>query len=69
VLRLPLREASAKIRTGDPIDDEEDYGLDIWASVLPLRLSVGAAVADGRLTFKLLEVRLEVQSRSQEIQA
>jgi len=38
VLRLPLDEASAKIRTGGPIDDEADLGLDVWAGVLPLEL-------------------------------
>jgi hypothetical protein len=45
VLRLPLDEASAKVRTGDPIDDEEDLALDCWAGVLPLRLTAGEAVA------------------------
>jgi nitroimidazol reductase NimA-like FMN-containing flavoprotein (pyridoxamine 5'-phosphate oxidase superfamily) len=49
VLRLPISEASAKIRTGPPVDDEEDYGLPIWAGVLPLRLRAGAPVADARL--------------------
>src|SRR5437868_1452841 len=38
VLRLPIEEASAKIRTGGPIDDEEDYDMDVWAGVLPLSL-------------------------------
>jgi nitroimidazol reductase NimA-like FMN-containing flavoprotein (pyridoxamine 5'-phosphate oxidase superfamily) len=38
VLALPLVEASAKVRTGPPIDDEEDYLLPIWAGVLPLTL-------------------------------
>ncbi|WNG37093.1 pyridoxamine 5'-phosphate oxidase family protein [Archangium violaceum] len=38
VLRLPLEEASAKIRTGGPRDDEEDLALECWAGVLPLRL-------------------------------
>jgi hypothetical protein len=36
VLRLPIDEASAKIRTGGPVDDEEDIDLPIWAGVLPL---------------------------------
>jgi len=49
VLCLPLREASAKIRTGPPIDDEEDYDLPVWAGVLPLRLAAGEAVKDPRL--------------------
>ncbi len=38
VLRLPLDEASAKARTGPPLDDDEDLSLDCWAGVLPLRL-------------------------------
>lgn len=49
VLALPLEEASAKIRTGPPVDDEEDYGLPVWAGVLPLRLVAGEAVPDPRL--------------------
>ena len=36
VLALPIEEASAKIRTGPPIDDEEDYGLPVWAGVIPI---------------------------------
>ncbi len=49
VLALPLEEASAKIRTGPPIDDEEDYDLSVWAGVLPLRLVAGEAIPDPRL--------------------
>ena len=49
VLRLPLVEASAKIRTGGPIDDEEDYALPVWAGVLPVRLMAGEAIDDERL--------------------
>jgi nitroimidazol reductase NimA-like FMN-containing flavoprotein (pyridoxamine 5'-phosphate oxidase superfamily) len=49
VLALPLAEASAKVRTGPPIDDEEDYGLPIWAGVLPLRTVADTAVPDPRL--------------------
>ena len=37
VLSLPVDEASAKVRTGPPLDDEEDYALRTWAGVLPLR--------------------------------
>ena len=48
VLCLPLEEVSAKIRTGPPIDEEEDYQLPVWAGVLPLRLATSAAVADPR---------------------
>jgi len=46
VLRLPLEEASAKIRTGPPLDDEEDYALPIWAGVVPLKLVAGEPVKD-----------------------
>lgn len=49
VLSLSLVEASAKIRTGPPIDDEEDYELPVWAGVLPLHLATGEAVPDPRL--------------------
>jgi nitroimidazol reductase NimA-like FMN-containing flavoprotein (pyridoxamine 5'-phosphate oxidase superfamily) len=37
ILAIPLAEASAKIRTGPPKDDDEDLALPIWAGVLPLR--------------------------------
>jgi nitroimidazol reductase NimA-like FMN-containing flavoprotein (pyridoxamine 5'-phosphate oxidase superfamily) len=46
VLSLPLAEVSAKIRTGPPKDDDEDYELPIWAGVLPLGLAAGAPAAD-----------------------
>lgn len=49
VLSLPLVEVSAKVRTGPPIDDEEDYALTVWAGVLPLRIVAGAPVNDPRL--------------------
>ncbi|HKG14735.1 MAG TPA: pyridoxamine 5'-phosphate oxidase family protein [Pyrinomonadaceae bacterium] len=49
VLSLPLEEASAKVRTGPPIDDEEDYELPVWAGVLPLRVNAGEPVSDPRL--------------------
>ena len=38
VLSLSLHEASAKVRTGPPLDDEEDYELPIWAGIIPLRI-------------------------------
>ena len=49
ILALPLDEASAKVRTGPPKDDEEDYELPIWAGVLPLALHTGEVVPDPRL--------------------
>ncbi len=49
VIAVPLDEVSAKVRTGPPIDDEEDYAHDIWAGVLPLAVVAGAPRADPRL--------------------
>jgi uncharacterized protein len=49
VLSLPLEEASAKVRTGPPGDDEADYALGVWAGVLPLRLAAGEPDGDPRL--------------------
>jgi nitroimidazol reductase NimA-like FMN-containing flavoprotein (pyridoxamine 5'-phosphate oxidase superfamily) len=50
VLALPIDEASAKIRAGGPVDDEEDYALPVWAGVLPLTLTPGEAIADKGVT-------------------
>lgn len=44
LVRLPIDEASAKVRTGDPIDDDEDLSLPVWAGVIPLTLQAGAPV-------------------------
>jgi nitroimidazol reductase NimA-like FMN-containing flavoprotein (pyridoxamine 5'-phosphate oxidase superfamily) len=49
VVALPLDEASAKVRTGPPKDDEADYALAVWAGELPLRLEPLEPVADPRL--------------------
>lgn len=49
VLALPLVEVSAKVRTGPPLDDEEDYGLQVWAGVIPLKLLAGPPLPDPRL--------------------
>jgi nitroimidazol reductase NimA-like FMN-containing flavoprotein (pyridoxamine 5'-phosphate oxidase superfamily) len=49
VLRLTLVEVSAKVRTGPPLDDEEDYELPVWAGVIPLRLVADAPISDPRL--------------------
>ena len=46
VLSLPIEEASAKVRVGPPLDDEEDYALPVWAGVLPLKLTPGEPIAD-----------------------
>jgi nitroimidazol reductase NimA-like FMN-containing flavoprotein (pyridoxamine 5'-phosphate oxidase superfamily) len=49
VLAIPIDEASAKVRTGGPVDDEEDYALEAWAGVIPLQSVAGEPVADARL--------------------
>lgn len=49
VLALPLEEVSAKLRTGPPLDDEEDYVLPVWAGVLPLKTTTGQPLPDDRL--------------------
>ena len=45
-LRLPISEVSAKVRSGGPIDEPEDYGLPVWAGAVPLVLTRGKPVAD-----------------------
>ena len=49
VLTLPLEESSAKIRTGAPVDDAEDYELDVWAGVVPLKSTAGKPLPDEKL--------------------
>ncbi len=49
LLRLPLDECSAKVRTGFPIDEEEDCDLEIWAGVIPFATVVEPAVVDPHL--------------------
>ena len=49
VLALPIDEASAKLRTGPPAEEEDDYAIPCWAGVLPLGTVAGAPVDDGRL--------------------
>ena len=49
VLRVPIEEFSAKVRTGPPIDDEEDYSFSTWAGVLPLTMVAGTPIPDPRL--------------------
>jgi nitroimidazol reductase NimA-like FMN-containing flavoprotein (pyridoxamine 5'-phosphate oxidase superfamily) len=50
VAALAIDEASAKVRSGGPVDDEEDYALPAWAGVIPLDTRAGTAVADPRLS-------------------
>ena len=50
VLVIELNEVSAKVRTGPPIDDAEDYVLPVWAGVLPMEAKFGEPLADPKLT-------------------
>jgi uncharacterized protein len=49
VLRLPIEEFSAKVRTGPPVDDEEDYSFPTWAGVVPLEMKAGEPISDAKL--------------------
>ena len=49
VLGMTIEEASAKVRTGPPVDDEPDYALPVWAGVIPIRQVFGKAIPDERL--------------------
>ena len=49
VLSIPIVEASAKLRSGDPLDDEADYAMPIWAGQIPIVTKTLAPVADARL--------------------
>jgi uncharacterized protein len=49
VLALPIEEASAKVRSGGPLDDEEDYALPAWAGVIPLASTASSPEPDERL--------------------
>ncbi|HEV2397735.1 MAG TPA: pyridoxamine 5'-phosphate oxidase family protein [Candidatus Sulfotelmatobacter sp.] len=49
VLRVPIEEFSAKVRTGPPIDDAEDMTFPTWAGVLPLEMKAGEPIRDSNL--------------------
>ncbi len=49
VISFAIEEASAKVRTGDPKDDEADYALDVWAGVVPLKIEKSVPIADALL--------------------
>jgi nitroimidazol reductase NimA-like FMN-containing flavoprotein (pyridoxamine 5'-phosphate oxidase superfamily) len=49
VLRLPIEEFSAKVRTGPPVDDEEDYSFPTWAGVIPLEMRARDPIDDPRM--------------------
>lgn len=50
VLELPIEECSAKVRSGAPIDDDDDLALDVWAGVIPLQLQPQSAEPDPQLS-------------------
>ncbi|EKV01922.1 putative flavin-nucleotide-binding protein [Leptolyngbya sp. PCC 7375] len=54
VLALPIDEASAKIRTGQPVDDAADYGLPHWAGIIPLRMQAGEPIVDPKLAEEIV---------------
>ena len=56
VLSLPIDEASAKLRTGPPVDEEEDYSLNVWAGVLPLATRAGELIPDPRLHASVAQI-------------
>jgi nitroimidazol reductase NimA-like FMN-containing flavoprotein (pyridoxamine 5'-phosphate oxidase superfamily) len=49
VLSVPINEASAKVRTGPPVDDKEDYDLDVWAGIVPIKLTYSEPEGDPQL--------------------
>lgn len=53
VLSLPITEASAKLRTGAPLDDESDYQLPVWAGEIPLRVTAAEPIADPKLSSEI----------------
>jgi nitroimidazol reductase NimA-like FMN-containing flavoprotein (pyridoxamine 5'-phosphate oxidase superfamily) len=53
VLRVPIEEFSAKVRSGPVVDDEEDYSFPTWTGVVPLEMKVGEPVGDARMDASL----------------
>ena len=54
VLTFPIEEGSAKIRSGEPHDNAEDYSLPIWAGQLPLKLTSGSPIPDPKLSPEII---------------
>jgi len=54
MLSIPIREASAKVRTGPPVDEKEDYDLDVWAGIVPLQIGAKEPVQDPQLKAGIL---------------
>ena len=53
VLEFVIEDVSAKVRTGPPNDDEEDYELPVWAGVVPLQMRADTPLCDPRMTQEL----------------
>ena len=53
ILKIEISEASAKIRTGPPVDDKADYELPIWAGVIPIEKKFGKPISDIQLAQKI----------------
>lgn len=53
LIAIPIESASAKVRTGPPADDEEDYAMPIWAGVLPIQQQFLAPINDPRLASRI----------------
>ena len=68
VLEFLIEEASAKVRTGPPVDDEEDYSLPVWAGVLPLSIEAKSAIRDSRLTDDIKMPNYILRSRHHRLQ-
>jgi nitroimidazol reductase NimA-like FMN-containing flavoprotein (pyridoxamine 5'-phosphate oxidase superfamily) len=49
VMYMTIGEGAAKLRTGNPVDDEEDYDWPVWAGVVPVRMVAGVPKDDGRV--------------------
>jgi nitroimidazol reductase NimA-like FMN-containing flavoprotein (pyridoxamine 5'-phosphate oxidase superfamily) len=64
ILRLPLTEVSAKVRAGGVEDDAEDYALQVWAGIVPLRLVADAPVRDERCDASLATPAYAMNFRS-----
>jgi uncharacterized protein len=65
VLALALEEVSAKIRSGPPVDDDEDYALPVWAGLVPVETRLGTPVDDGRVLAGVPEIDLARITRFQ----
>ena len=54
VLSFPIEEGSAKVRSGFPQDDVEDYSLPVWAGEIPLKITAGVPIPDPKLSMNIV---------------